>query len=80
MITLAAIVLLAALSVHVRRLASRGALFALDAIGLGCVFITAALESRMRRRRMFGLVLFALFILGLWATTTLVMRLVLWLP
>jgi hypothetical protein len=80
MITMAVFVALVLVSVRVRQLAHRAAMFAIDIIGLGCVFVAAALEGQTRRRRMFGLVLFAVFFFGLWATTTLVMRLILQLP
>jgi hypothetical protein len=80
MITVAVLLGLAAVSVQVRQLANRAALFVLDAVGLACVFVGAALESETRRRRLFGLVLFLLFFLGLWGATTLVMHFVLWLP
>jgi hypothetical protein len=80
MITVVLFVVLAALSAHVRQLAHRVAMFVLDVIGLGCVFVAAALESQTRRRRLFGLVLFAVFMIGLWGATTVAMRFVLWLP
>jgi hypothetical protein len=80
MITVAVLLGLAVVSVHVRQFVNRAALFVLDAVGLGCVFVSAALEAETRRRRLFGLVLFALFFVGLWGGTTLIMRLVLWLP
>jgi hypothetical protein len=80
MITCVVLIVLAALSAYLRQFVNRAALIVLDAIGLGCVFVSAALESQTRRRRMFGLVLFALFFLGLWGSTTLIVRFVRWLP
>jgi len=80
MITIAVVLGLAAVSVHVRQLVNRAMMFVLDAVGLGCVIVGAALEGGTRRRRQVGLVLFVLFFVGLWGATTLTMRFVLWLP